>query len=131
MVTPLNDSLLSPSDWSTLFSRTPPPANHHWLAGFVGVTALVVAGHQQMGMTTRPAGGRWTQQLEQAHQVDINASDERELLRLPQVGPVLAHAIVSYRHEHGRFLTVDAIDAVPGIGPKTFDALREYITVEK
>ena len=108
----------------------PPPAHHQWLAGFIGVTALVVAGHQQMVTTTRPVGGRWTQQLKQAHQVDINTSDERELLRLPQVGPVLAHEIISYRHEHGRFVKIDAIEAVPGIGPKTIDALREYLRVE-
>lgn len=57
--------------------------------------------------------------------VHINAATVTELEQLPGVGPKTAQAIVTYREEHGPFTSVDHLEAVPGIGRKTVDGLRE------
>lgn len=57
--------------------------------------------------------------------VHINAATVAELEQLPGVGPKTAQAIVAYRDEHGPFTSVDHLEAVPGIGRKTVDGLRE------
>jgi competence protein ComEA len=59
--------------------------------------------------------------------IDVNRAGEAELQRLPRVGPVLAAAIVAARTE-SRFATVDDLRRVRGIGPKTLDALRPFVT---
>ena len=40
---------------------------------------------------------------------------------------VTAQKILDYRQEHGAFHSVDELDAVPGIGPKRLDQLRELV----
>ena len=62
--------------------------------------------------------------------VGINTASLTELVRLPNVGPVLAVKIVEYRKEHTRFETVEDIMKVGGIGKNTFNAIRHYITAE-
>jgi competence protein ComEA len=61
--------------------------------------------------------------------ININTATLAELESLPEIGPVTAQAIITYRSEHGPFRTIEAIDAVPGIGPATFDAIKDLITV--
>jgi competence protein ComEA len=60
--------------------------------------------------------------------IDVNAANEAELQRLPRVGPVMAAAIVAARRDK-RFETVDDLRRVKGIGAKTLDALRPFVTV--
>ena len=61
--------------------------------------------------------------------IDLNKATVNELEILPEIGPSLAGAIVSYRNENGPFDSVDGLDNVPGIGPKTLDAIRQFATV--
>lgn len=58
--------------------------------------------------------------------IDVNTATEAELMRLPKVGPVLAKAIVAARP----FKSVDDLDRVTGVGKKTLDGLRPFVTVE-
>jgi len=68
---------------------------------------------------------------ELAHRpLDINTATRVELESLPGIGPVLAQRIIDYRERHGPFASVEAIDNVPGIGPKRLEAMREHITVD-
>lgn len=60
--------------------------------------------------------------------IDVNRASEAELMRLPRVGPVLAALIVSSRTEKP-FTSVDDLRRVRGIGVKTLDALRPFVTV--
>ncbi|OWK45140.1 ComEA family DNA-binding protein [Fimbriiglobus ruber] len=64
-----------------------------------------------------------------ARQVDLNSADKTELLQIPGVGPVLADAILTHRRGAGRFSKVDELGAVRGIGGKTLDKLRPWVTV--
>lgn len=59
--------------------------------------------------------------------IDVNAATGAELQRLPKVGPVLASAILAARAEK-RFASVDDLRRVKGIGAKTLDALRPFVT---
>lgn len=58
--------------------------------------------------------------------VNVNEAAEAELQRIPGVGPVMAGAIVAARP----FKTVDDLDRVKGIGPKTLEKFRPFVTVE-
>lgn len=61
--------------------------------------------------------------------VNINTATEAELQTLPGVGPVLAERIVAWRDDHGAYPSVDALDAVSGIGPKMLAGLRDLVRV--
>ncbi|HJE50678.1 MAG TPA: ComEA family DNA-binding protein [Tessaracoccus flavescens] len=62
-------------------------------------------------------------------QLNLNSASAGELESLPGVGPVMAGAIVAWREEHGRFTSVEELQEVSGIGPKTFDKLRPLVAV--
>lgn len=61
--------------------------------------------------------------------VDLNSADQAALETLPRIGPALAERIVSWREENGRFQTVDDLLAVPGIGEKLLEGLRDGVRV--
>ena len=73
---------------------------------------------------------QWDAALDRSRQVDLNRADVAELERLPQVGPALAQQIVAYRAAHGPFVRTDELIRVKGIGPKTYEAIRDSLTVE-
>lgn len=61
--------------------------------------------------------------------ININTATAEELDMLPEIGPILAQRIVSYRREFGPFTCVEDLLNVNGIGEKTLAKIREYITV--
>lgn len=61
--------------------------------------------------------------------VDLNTADQAALEELPGIGPALAERIVAWREENGRFRTVDDLLAVPGIGEKVLEGLRDGVRV--
>lgn len=61
--------------------------------------------------------------------VNINSATESELLSLPGIGPAKAQAIISYRQEQGAFKQIEDIKNISGIGDKTFEKLKDMITV--
>ena len=62
--------------------------------------------------------------------ININTADQTELMKLPGVGVVTAGNIIAYRTEHGDFKTIEDIQNVTRIGEKTFERLKELITVD-
>jgi competence protein ComEA len=60
--------------------------------------------------------------------LDINSASQEELETLPGIGPVTAMAIIAYRQENGPFATIEDIQSVSGIGPKTFEKIKDLIT---
>lgn len=61
--------------------------------------------------------------------LNINTANEAQLETLSRIGSTKAHAIVTYRDQHGSFKTVDDLTHVKGIGAKTVEMLRKDITV--
>lgn len=61
--------------------------------------------------------------------VNINTASQEELESLPGIGPALARQIIAYRTVNGPFKSIEDILDVPGIGPKTFEKIKDLITV--
>jgi competence protein ComEA len=61
--------------------------------------------------------------------VDLNAASVDELDALPGIGPATAQAIIAHRDEHGPFTAVDELLDVRGIGAARLEALRDLVTV--
>jgi competence protein ComEA len=61
---------------------------------------------------------------------DINTASSEKLQTLPGIGPKLSGAIIEYRGRHP-FRTIEDIQNVPRIGPKTFEKLKDLITVSE
>ncbi len=61
--------------------------------------------------------------------VNINTAGVKELQTLPRVGEKTAKRIIDYRKKHGRFKRIEDIMKVKGIGEKTFQKMKNRITV--
>lgn len=61
--------------------------------------------------------------------VNLNTADAATLETLPRVGPAMAARIIDWREANGGFTAVDDLRSVTGVGDKTFDSLRELVTV--
>ncbi|MDY4489499.1 MAG: ComEA family DNA-binding protein [Candidatus Faecousia sp.] len=61
--------------------------------------------------------------------ININTASAEELTSLPGIGDVLAGRIVSYREQYGSFLSTEELMDVTGISEKTYERIREYVTV--
>jgi len=59
--------------------------------------------------------------------VNINTADEAGLATLPGVGEKTAAAIISYRKENGKFMSIDDLAGVKGIGDKKLARIRPYL----
>ncbi|MCU1577920.1 MAG: ComEA family DNA-binding protein [Rhodoglobus sp.] len=61
--------------------------------------------------------------------VNINTADETTLETLPRVGPAMAARIIAWREANGNFATIEDLMSVTGIGDKTFESLKDLVTV--
>lgn len=61
--------------------------------------------------------------------ININTAAAEELVLLPSVGEGRAADIIAYRKENGNFSCIEDIMKVSGIGEKTFEEIKEQITV--
>ncbi|MET0828257.1 MAG: ComEA family DNA-binding protein [Microbacterium sp.] len=61
--------------------------------------------------------------------VNLNTADAGELDTLPRIGPAMAERIIDWRDSNGRFTSVEDLLAVPGIGDKMLETLRDLVTV--
>ena len=92
-----------------------------------------------MSRSTRSTGGAWLRRFVFAAAmcflpmvsataawagVNVNTAPASQLESLPGIGPSKAAAIVAYRTEHGAFTSIDSLQAVPGIGAKTWSPSR-------
>jgi competence protein ComEA len=61
--------------------------------------------------------------------VNINTAGVEQLSLLPRVGSVVAQRIVDFRKENGSFKALEDLMLVRGIGEKTFQLIKPYITL--
>ena len=61
--------------------------------------------------------------------ININTASQEELMLLPGIGEGRAADIITYRNENDVFGHIEDIMKVSGIGEKTFEEIKERITV--
>jgi competence protein ComEA len=62
--------------------------------------------------------------------ININTASEEELATINGITATLASRIVAYREANGDFQTLEEIQNVSGIGTKTYEKIRDYITLK-
>lgn len=62
--------------------------------------------------------------------LNINTASAEELETLSGIGPQMAKRIIQYREEQGNFASVEALTEVKGLGEKTLQKLKPFISVE-
>jgi comEA protein len=62
--------------------------------------------------------------------VNINKASAAELAKLQKVGPKFAVRIIEYRQKYGPFKLTEELMEIRGIGPRTYDKIRDKITVQ-
>lgn len=122
------------------------PAGRAWLDGINlaapladGVQVYVPAqGEPAAGSVVRgspadpsrgPGGGETAGSPAPRLPLDLNRATAAELEELPGIGPALAARIVAHRSRRGPFRSVEDLLEVRGVGPRTLEALRPYVTV--
>jgi len=89
---------------------------------FITTSRLVSSGHARGLVDIDTA-----EPLEAKFATDINTADWTELMQLPEIGEALARRIVDWRKRKGPYTSIDDLDRVPGIGPKTLEQIRPYL----
>ena len=62
--------------------------------------------------------------------VNLNTATEADFQTISGIGQKRAQDIIAYRETNGRFKSVDDLKNVSGIGAKTLEKLKEYVTVD-
>jgi len=60
--------------------------------------------------------------------INVNSCAEKDLLELPGIGEVKAAEIVRYRNTNGDFNKLEDLIKVKGIGEKTLQKIKDFIT---
>jgi competence protein ComEA len=69
--------------------------------------------------------------LPKAGKVDLNKATQKELENLPGIGPVHAKSIIASRNARGgKFKSIDELEKIDGIGPKTVETIRPYLELK-
>jgi competence protein ComEA len=109
--------------------------------GAVNQAAILTDGKQIALPTVRPtpnpsapalAGAKPAQRSPTAaphFPININTATTEELDWLPGVGPETAKHILEYRDKNGAFHKIEQIMDVPGIGPATFQRIKDLIMI--
>ena len=61
--------------------------------------------------------------------ININLADINDLQKITGIGQVKAESIIEYREKNGGFKSIDEVKNVDGIGEKTFEKIKEKITL--
>jgi competence protein ComEA len=92
----------------------------------LALAAAMVAGNPRPAATAPPPEqGAATATA----RVNINTAGVEELMSLPGIGKAYAERILDYRQKNGPFKKPEDILNVRGVGEKTYERIRERITV--
>lgn len=109
-------------------------ADREWVAKNLNRAAVLVDGAKiyipQLDEKVGQVAGSQSRSLPaQAGLININQAGQSQLETLSGIGPSFARKIIEYREAHGGFKSTEELMAVPGIGKKTFDRLKDEITI--
>lgn len=83
-----------------------------------GETALQAGGTRGGASAVMPDG-----------RININIADEKDLDKLPGIGPAMAKRIIEYRTENGAFQAPEEIKRVKGIGDAKYEKMKDKIAL--
>lgn len=89
----------------------------HTVAGLI--LTVLMAAPLAAAEAPKPEGGK---------KVNINSAEAPQLALLPRVGPSVAQRILEHRKQNGPFKKVEDLMLVRGIGEKTFELIKPYVT---
>ncbi len=61
--------------------------------------------------------------------ININTASAEQLTSLKGIGPKKAQAIIEFRKKNGKFKKLEDLMLVKGIGKKTFEKIKPYLTL--
>jgi len=64
-----------------------------------------------------------------AEKISLNQATKEELKTLPSIGDKRADDIIAYRESHGGFKKIEDLKEVSGIGEKTYDKLKDKVSL--
>lgn len=111
--------------WSIATHRPVEPIRH--VAEPVG--DVVAADPPRAQRPSTPATSVRTANPIPTGRIDLNTATAAELQLLKGIGPTLAARIIEDRETNGPFESVDALDRVRGIGPRTIENIADMATV--
>ncbi|HEM6237816.1 TPA: helix-hairpin-helix domain-containing protein [Streptococcus suis] len=76
------------------------------------------------------ASSAMSQEEKSTSLVNLNTATEADLQTISGIGSKRAADIIAYREANGGFKSVDDLNNVSGIGDKTMESIRPYVTVE-
>lgn len=94
-----------------------------------GVQVVVGTEQAPAGELVSPGAGALGGTSGTQGRINLNQADQAALEELPGIGPVTAGAIISWREDNGAFTSVEELQEISGIGPKTFAKLKDLVQV--
>lgn len=76
------------------------------------------------------ASSAMSQEEKNTSLVNLNTATEADLQTISGIGAKRATDIIAYRETNGGFKSVDDLNNVSGIGDKTMESIRPYVTVD-
>lgn len=93
------------------------------------VVYVAKVGENVVDVTTNTSASTATSQAK-AGLVNLNTATEADFQTISGIGQKRAQDIIAYREANGKFKSVDDLKNVTGIGAKTLEKLKEYVTVD-
>ncbi|MBQ4836154.1 ComEA family DNA-binding protein [Pseudoalteromonas luteoviolacea] len=94
---------------------------HTWILGLI--VAVLLLSNLVQAQDVNPS--------EQAPLVvNVNTAQVNELIQLPGIGEAKAQAIVLSREQNGRFVDVQELERVKGIGKGLIEKLKAHVVFE-
>jgi competence protein ComEA len=104
-----------------LVPRTDDPAPAGTAGAGTAATASAAGGSSSGQAVVGPSGS--------AGKVNLNTATAAELETLPRVGPSMSAKILAWRAENGAFSAIEDLNDVDGVGDKTFESLKDLVTL--
>ena len=93
------------------------------------VVYVAKVGENVVDVTTNTSASTATSQAKSGL-VNLNTATEADFQTISGIGQKRAQDIIAYREANGKFKSVDDLKNVTGIGAKTLEKLKEYVTVD-
>ena len=100
-----------------------------WLFGLMAVMIVAVVLLAWLDVPAFTAPTITYQSAEKELSVSLNVATPEDLMELDEMSETVAYNIVAYRQTHGFFRSVDELLNVKGVGPKSLELWRPYLTL--